>query len=153
MSDMQFTKMRNGYNTYQVDEKLAELEEELRVLKHRLALFEKDNADLITQVALEKSRRIQLEDSYEANQQSIHAKKRKALSEANVIVDNANKNADLIIQEALESARHIVVEVERLSNEMQQVKGSISQQLADFNVVLEKLEPLSTNTLFKKINT
>ena len=72
---------------------------------------------------------------------------RMAMKEANMIVDTAHRNADAIVKESLMMARGILMEVARLGDEANDLKGSMRKELQKITQALDDLKPLKYRIL------
>lgn len=140
MADVRFESMKNGYNRYQVDDKIEQLMNEITSLQKKVELYS-SRLEEVEKIAKE------YKDKYQNLASEIHIREKAAediarisLKEANVIVATAQKNADIIIQEALTSAKMILIEVSKLGEETGEIKGRMMEQLSDLNKALQNFE-------------
>ena len=63
-----------------------------------------------------------------------------AMKEANMVVDTAQKNADAIVKESLIMARGILLDIARLGNEANELKGSMKDELRQLEAALDEFE-------------
>lgn len=109
MGDVKFDTMRNGYNRYQVDDKVAQLTSEVETLQKKLDLYVSRLDEVEKQSASYKEKYLTLAGEIRIKEKAAEDIARIALKEANVIVQTANDNADVIVKEALASARAILM--------------------------------------------
>lgn len=144
--------MRKGYNRYQVDMAIHNLEEENAALKknleaYRLQSEEDQNKILSLQQQLkDMTHDIEVKESAATQMAQI------ALKEANQIIQNANDNADAIIKEAYYCARDILESISRLGVEAQGIKDSMNEQLVQLIESIERFDvpPIPSAELLKK---
>jgi cell division initiation protein len=108
MAEIKFETMRNGYNRYQVDDKISQLTEEIDSLQTKLSLYSNRLDEVEKQSAMYKEKYLALAGEIRVKEKAAEDIARIALKEANIIVQTANDNADVIVREALASARAIL---------------------------------------------
>lgn len=135
-----FDTMKNGYNRYQVDDYVQMLQLQLDALQKKL-----DKEALVSErlqrekAELEKKYR-DVSDNLHVKEQAASEMARMAMKEANVIVDTANQNAEAIVKEALLMARGILLDIARLGNEANDLKGSMREELQKISEALDNFE-------------
>ncbi|MEG0330483.1 MAG: DivIVA domain-containing protein [Longicatena sp.] len=135
-----FDTMRNGYNRFQVDDDVQNLELQIENLTNKL-----EQAYKLKETHEKNAEEIQ--EKYDALSESIAIKEkaaydmtRLALKEANMIVDTAHKNGDVIVRESLMMAREILSEIARLGNEANDIKGSMREEIETIRKALDEFE-------------
>ncbi|MEG1475345.1 MAG: DivIVA domain-containing protein [Longicatena sp.] len=135
-----FDTMRNGYNRFQVDDDIQNLELKIEDLTKKLEQV------YILKETHEKNEE-EIQQKYDALNESIAIKEkaaydmtRLALKEANMIVETAHKNGDVIVRESLMMAREILSEIARLGNEANDVKGSMREEIETIRKALDEFE-------------
>lgn len=140
MADVRFESMKNGYNRYQVDDKIDQLSTEIETLQKKLELYTA-RLDEVERIGKEYKEKYQnLAAEIRIKEKAAEDIARISLKEANVIVATAQKNADTIIQEALTSAKMILIEVSKLGEETGEIKGRMMNQLENLDRVLRNFE-------------
>lgn len=140
MSDVKFDTMRNGYNRYQVDDKVAQLTNEVETLQKKLDLYISRLDEVEKQSAGYKEKYLTLAGEIRIKEKAAEDIARIALKEANVIVQTANENADVIVKEALASARAILIEVNKLGEETGEIKQRMIKELDKLDQALSEFE-------------
>lgn len=140
MSDVKFDTMRNGYNRYQVDDKVAQLIHEVETLQKKLDLYSSRLEEVEKQSAGYKEKYLTLAGEIRIKEKAAEDIARIALKEANVIVQTANENADVIVKEALASARAILIEVNKLGEETGEIKQRMIKELDKLDQALSEFE-------------
>lgn len=140
MSEIKFDLMRNGYNRYQVDDKVASLIQQVETLEKKLDLYMARLEEVEKQSAGYKEKYLTLAGEIRIKEKAAEDIARIALKEANVIVQTANDNADVIVREALASARAILVEVNKLGEETGEIKQRMIHELDKLDTALKEFE-------------
>ncbi|WP_294562798.1 DivIVA domain-containing protein [uncultured Traorella sp.] len=140
MGDVKFDTMRNGYNRYQVDDKVAQLTSEVETLQKKLDLYVSRLDEVEKQSASYKEKYLTLAGEIRIKEKAAEDIARIALKEANVIVQTANDNADVIVKEALASARAILIEVNKLGEETGEIKQRMIKELDKLDQALSEFE-------------
>lgn len=135
-----FDTMRNGYNRYQVDDKIASMNEELAMLYRKLDMYQLQSEEMEKQMRLVKEKYQLVVDSLAAKERAAQDLTRIAMKDANTIVNTAHSNADLIVQEALMTARKILLDIAKLGSEASELKGTMKEQLESLSHTLERFE-------------
>ena len=135
-----FDTMRNGYNRYQVDDKVASMKEEIAMLYRKLDMYQMQSEEMKRQLASIKEKYQLVVDSLAAKERAAQDLTRIAMKDANTIVTTAHNNADQIVQEALMTARRILLDVAELGNEASSLKGNMREQLNALSEMLERFE-------------
>lgn len=126
---MKFDTMRNGYNRFQVDDEFNKATERIESLERQVAAFEKQSILEKKQLQEALTKYNELKSSLDIKEKAAKEMTAIALSEANVIVSNANENAEAIVKEALLSARNILLNISKLGIEAQEIKANLNEQL------------------------
>lgn len=135
-----FDNMKNGYNRYQVDDYLNEVEQQTAMLNQKVELYQQRN-EVMEQKLKEISERYDfICKGLQAKEKAADEMTRLAVKEANMIVETASHNADVIVKEALMMARTILMDVSRLGSEASELKGSMFEQIQALSKALEEFE-------------
>ena len=140
MDEIKFETMRNGYNRYQVDDKISQLTEEIETLQKKLSLYSNRLDEVEKQSAIYKEKYLTLAGEIRIKEKAAEDIARIALKEANIIVQTANDNADVIVREALACARAILLEVNKLGEETGEIKSKMIQELKRLDRALKDFE-------------
>ena len=140
MSQVKFDTMKNGYNRYQVDDKISQLTSEIETLQKKVDLYSNRLDEVEDQCAIFKEKYITLANEIRIKEKAAEDIARIALKEANVIVQTANDNADVIVKEALASARTILLEVNKLGEETGEIKSRMLNELVKLDRALNDFE-------------
>lgn len=132
--------MKNGYNRYQVDDKITQLTSEIDSLQKKLTLYSNRLEEVEKQCASYKEKYLTLAGEIRMKEKAAEDIARIALKEANVIVQTANDNADVIVKEALASARAILLEVNKLGEETGEIKSRMINELSRLDKALNEFE-------------
>ena len=135
-----FDTMRNGYNRYQVDDKVASMKEEIAMLYRKLDMYQMQSEEMKRQLASIKEKYQLVVDSLAAKERAAQDLTRIAMKDANTIVTTDHNNADQIVQEALMTARRILLDVAELGNEASSLKGNMREPLNAWSEMLERFE-------------
>lgn len=140
MDKKSFDTMKNGYNRYQVDDYLNTLETENKQLSVKLQLVEKSEEALREALSKKQEAYEQLSSQLDIKEKAANDLARIAMKEANMIVDTAKHNADAILKESLMMARGILLDIARLGNEANEIKGSMKDELRQLENALDAFE-------------
>lgn len=140
MEKIQFETMKNGYNRYQVDDRMTRMSEEIESLQKKLDLYHARCESVEEQCRDYKEKYMALASEIRMREKAAEDIARIALKEANVIVSTAQENADVIVQEALTSAKMILIEVSKLGSETGEIKEKMMNQLEDLTNALNSFE-------------
>lgn len=140
MSQINFDTMKNGYNRYQVDDKITQLTSEIETLQKKLDLYSTRLDEVEELCASYKEKYLTLASEIRIKEKAAEDIARIALKEANVIVQTANDNADVIVKEALASARIILLEVNKLGEETGEIKTRMLKELNKLDQALNEFE-------------
>lgn len=135
-----FASMKNGYNRYQVDDYLSDLENQLAMLHRKVDMYRQRNDEVEKQLSEMKQKHQLVLDSLQAKENAADEMARLAMKEANMIVDTAYENADIIVKEALTTARSILFELGKLGIEATELKTIMYDQLKDLTHALDVFE-------------
>lgn len=141
MDKKSFDMMKNGYNRYQVDDYVRNCALEKEELDKKLLFKEKLIEELESELAVKQKAYDKIVDDLGIKEHAANEIARIAMKEANMIVETAHKNADAIIKESLMMARGILVEIARIANEANEMKGSMKEEL---HQLLESLDEFET---------
>ncbi|MGN1344028.1 MAG: DivIVA domain-containing protein [Traorella sp.] len=140
MGEIKFETMKNGYNRYQVDDKIAQLTSEIETLQKKLELYSHRLDEVEEQYATYKEKYMTLANEIRIKEKAADDIARIALKEANMIVQTANDNADVIVKEALASAKVILLEVNKLGEETGEIKSRMLKELNKLDQALNEFE-------------
>lgn len=152
MAKQLFDTMKNGYNRYQVEDYLNELEEKMAMLNRKVEMYRKRSEEVEQQLSSIKRKYQYVVDNLAAKEQAADDMARMAMRESNRIVETAQANADVIVKEALMSARSILLDVAKMGTEATELKGNMYEQLTIISKALDDFEipPLPDMDLLKK---
>lgn len=152
MAKQLFDTMKNGYNRYQVEDYLNELEEKTAMLNRKVEMHQRRSDEMEQQLSLVKRKYQFVVDNLAAKEQAADDMARMAMRESNRIVETAQANADVIVKEALMSARSILLDVAKMGSEATELKGNMYEQLKIISKALDDFEvpPLPDMDLLKK---
>ena len=140
MAKKQFDIMKNGYNRYQVEDYLSDLENRMAVLHRKVDMYRLRSEEVERQLNQIKKEYHHVVDNLSAKEKAAEEMARIAMKEANVIVDTAQANADVIVKEALMTARSILLDIAKLGNEASELKGTMYEQLESLSRALDEFE-------------
>lgn len=147
MTKRQFNSMINGYDRYQVDDIVKQLEDEIALLK-------KQQAFQIAEATRTKEKLDGIIKDYQALMDELNVKERMAseisrlaLNEANSIIQSASKNADHIIQEALSSAKVILTELAYTAKMTKDAKNQMKEKIDDILRKINEFESIELPSL------
>lgn len=135
-----FRIMRNGYDRFEVDQFVSQLETQLDGLKREGDAYLAQYQVAQKQLELHKVRYQQLVKEIAARERALDQLSRGAIKEANDIVGTAHQNADMIVREALSAARQILVEISRISSESHELRDELGDKLKKLEVAIQGLE-------------
>lgn len=135
-----FDTMKNGYNRYQVDDCVQALQQQIETLQRSL-----DKERILQEKLAAEKTELQrqyhnIRDNLQIKEQAANEMARMAMKEANMIVDTAHQNAEAIVKEALLMARGILLDIARLGNEANDLKGSMREELEQISAALDNFE-------------
>ena len=135
-----FDTMKNGYNRYQVEDYIQTQKLQMESLQKKL-----ENANLLKEELTREYQELEMRyrdvsENLEVKEKAADEMTRMAMKEANMIVDTAHRNADAIVKEALMMARGILMEVARLGDEANDLKGSMRKELQKITQALDDFE-------------
>ncbi len=139
----QFDRMKDGYNRYQVDSAIEELDMRIDTLQRINEAYQLRCKQLEEQIRY-------LENVYDPAFQNLRQKEDAAsqmvaiaMNEANTIVATAKQNADVIISEALLNARELLADITHLAQETQDAKGTMQKQTRRIAKLLDEFESIA----------
>ena len=149
---MQFDTMRKGYNRYQVDMAIHNLEEELDCLKKRVEAYELQSEEDKQKVVALNAKLTEMSRDIVIKEEAASKLTQIALKEANEIIQTANMNADALIKEACYSAKDILLNVPKLGVEAQGIKEALNVQLQTLSDSIDQFDvpPIPSSDLLKK---
>ncbi len=152
MAQKQFDIMKNGYNRYQVEDYLSNLENRMAMLHRKVDMYRLRSEEVERQLNQIKKEYHHVVDNLSAKEKAAEEMARIAMKEANVIVDTAQANADVIVKEALMTARSILLDIAKLGNEASELKGTMYEQLESLSRALDEFEvpPIPEMDLLKE---
>lgn len=139
---LHFDRMKNGYNRYQVDSAIEELNMRVENLQRIKEAYQ------LRCVQLEEQLR-SMEKVYDPAIRNLRQKEDAAgqmvaiaMKEANTIVATARQNADVIVREALLDARLLLADITRLAAQTKDAKGEMQRQTKRISRLLDSFEPI-----------
>lgn len=154
MAKTLFDTMKNGYNRYQVEDRLNEMDQEMAMLNRKVEMYRQRSQEVEKQLNVIKRKYQFVVEGLSAKERAADDMARMAMKEANMIVDTAQANADVIVKEALMTARSILLDIAKLGMEASELKGTMREQLEQLSDALEEFEipPIPDLDLLKSEN-
>lgn len=140
MDKKSFDTMKNGYNRYQVDDYISLLCNENEELKKKQIVLLKQVEEMEKELAEKQQEYNKVMENLAIREKAAGEMARIAMKEANMVVDTAQKNADAIVKESLIMARGILLDIARLGNEANELKGSMKDELRQLEAALDEFE-------------
>ncbi|WP_323617184.1 DivIVA domain-containing protein [Erysipelothrix rhusiopathiae] len=134
-----FRVMRQGYDRFEVDQMITNLEHDKTILTKQIELYQKQVESLQEQRDIIKKRYQQLVSESGVREKAAEEMSRLALREANSIIDTAYMNADMIVREAMSTSRQVLVEISRISNESNELRDELKEKLMELEVAIDDL--------------
>ena len=135
-----FDTMKNGYNRYQVEDYIQTQKLQMESLQKKLEKANLLKEELTREYQELETRYRDVSENLEVKEKAADEMTRMAMKEANMIVDTAHRNADAIVKESLMMARGILMEVARLGDEANDLKGSMRKELQKITQTLDDFE-------------
>ena len=135
-----FDTMKNGYNRYQVEDYIQTQKLQMESLQKKLEKANLLKEELTREYQELETRYRDVSENLEVKEKAADEMTRMAMKEANMIVDTAHRNADAIVKESLMRARGILMEVARLGDEANDLKGSMRKELQKITQALDDFE-------------
>lgn len=135
-----FDTMKNGYNRYQVEDYIQTQKLQMESLQKKLEKANLLKEELTREYQELEMRYRDVSENLEVKEKAADEMTRMAMKEANMIVDTAHRNGDAIVKEALMMARGILMEVARLGDEANDLKGSMRKELQKITQALDDFE-------------
>ena len=135
-----FDTMKNGYNRYQVEDYIRTQKLQMESLQKKLEKANLLKEELTREYQELETRYRDVSENLEVKEKAADEMTRMAMKEANMIVDTAHRNADAIVKESLMMARGILMEVARLGDEANDLKGSMRKELQKITQALDDFE-------------
>ena len=135
-----FDTMKNGYNRYQVEDYIQTQKLQMESLQKKLEKANLLKEELTREYQELETRYRDVSENLEVEEKAADEMTRMAMKEANMIVDTAHRNADAIVKESLMMARGILMEVARLGDEANDLKGSMRKELQKITQALDDFE-------------
>ena len=135
-----FDTMKNGYNRYQVEDYIQTQKLQMESLQKKLEKANLLKEELTREYQELEMRYRDVSEKLEGKERCAEEMTRMAMKEANMIVDTAHRNADAIVKESLMMARGILMEVARLGDEANDLKGSMRKELQKITQALDDFE-------------
>ena len=135
-----FDTMKNGYNRYQVEDYIQTQKLQMESLQKKLEKANLLKEELTREYQELETRYRDVSENLEVKENAADEMTRMAMKEANMIVDTAHRNADAIVKESLMMARGILMEVARLGDEANDLKGSMRKELQKITQALDDFE-------------
>lgn len=148
---MSFDIMKSGYNRFQVDDALNELNTELAMLRRQVSAYQKQSKEDENQIQELKTKLAFIQEELGIKEKAANEMTQLALKEANDIIETASMNADTIVKEALLSAKEILVGMSKLGVEAKEMKEHMNDQLDLLTRSLDNFEvpPIPNRELIK----
>ena len=135
-----FDTMKNGYNRYQVVDYIQTQKLQMESLQKKLEKANLLKEEITREYQELETRYRDVSENLEVKEKAADEMTRMAMKEANMIVDTAHRNADAIVKESLMMARGILMEVARLGDEANDLKGSMRKELQKITQALDDFE-------------
>ena len=135
-----FDTMKNGYNRYQVEDYIQTQKLQMESLQKKLEKANLLKEELTREYQELETRYRDVSENLEVKEKAADEMTRMAMKEANMIVDTAHRNADAIVKESLMMARGILMEVARLGDGANDLKGSMRKELQKITQALDDFE-------------
>ena len=135
-----FDTMKNGYNRYQVEDYIQTQKLQMESLQKKLEKANLLKEELTREYQELETRYRDVSENLEVKEKAADEMTRMAMKEANMIDDTAHRNADAIVKESLMMARGILMEVARLGDEANDLKGSMRKELQKITQALDDFE-------------
>ena len=135
-----FDTMKNAYNRYQVEDYIQTQKLQMESLQKKLEKANLLKEELTREYQELETRYRDVSENLEVKEKAADEMTRMAMKEANMIVDTAHRNADAIVKESLMMARGILMEVARLGDEANDLKGSMRKELQKITQALDDFE-------------
>lgn len=135
-----FDTMKNGYNRYQVEDYIQTQKLQMESLQKKLEKANLLKEEITREYQELETRYRDVSENLEVKEKAADEMTRMAMKEANMIVDTAHRNADAIVKESLMMARGILMEVARLGDEANDLKGSMRRELQKITQALDDFE-------------
>ncbi|MEA5018120.1 MAG: DivIVA domain-containing protein [Erysipelotrichaceae bacterium] len=135
-----FSIMKNGYNRYEVDEELKQLNDSLVDAHVQVDRYQKLAEQANEQLAIIKDRYQVLIKELSIREKAADDIARIALREANDIISAAQNNADSIVLEALTTARLLLIDLARIAEDANEVKEDMQERLSALQKTLDEFE-------------
>lgn len=135
-----FDTMKNGYNRYQVEDYIQTQKLQMESLQKKLEKANLLKEELTREYQELETRYRDVSENLEVKEKAADEMTRMAMKEANMIVDTAHRNADAIVKESLMMVRGILMEVARLGDEANDLKGSMRKELQKITQALDDFE-------------
>lgn len=132
--------MRQGYDRFEVDSVLSDYERRIKSLDNQSKIYKKQLETLENQRDVIKKRYQQLVGEIAVRERAADEMSRLALREANSIIDNAKNNADMIVREAMSASRQVLVEIARISNESNSLRGELKEKIKNLEEAIDGLD-------------
>lgn len=134
-----FRVMRQGYDRFEVDQVITNLEHDKTILSKQIELYQKQVESLQEQRDIIKKRYQQLVSETGVREKAAEEMSRLALREANSIIDTAYTNADMIVREAMSTSRQVLVEIARISNESNELRDELKDKIMELEHAIDGL--------------
>ena len=135
-----FDTMKNGYNRYQVEDYIQTQKLQMESLQKKLEKANLLKEELTREYQELETRYRDVSENLEVKEKAADEMTRMAMKEANMIVDTAHRNADASVKDSLMMARGILMEVARLGDEANDLKGSMRKELQKITQALDDFE-------------
>lgn len=135
-----FRIMKNGYDRFEVDEKIYMYDKEISDLRRKISLYSTKLEQTTFLLEELRTRYMNLNSTYLSNKAVSEDISRIALLEANSIIKSAKESANTIIKESLAISRNILADLSKLSNDAENMKEEILARLDYIHNEVEKFK-------------
>lgn len=112
----EFRILKNGYDRFQVDQKIHQYQEELNGLQQQIQLYEKQVETYELRQKEAQNKISSLQNELEIRQKMYRDLNDSAIVQANKIVENAHQQAQGILSQALSSTHLLLSQMESYSD-------------------------------------
>lgn len=135
-----FRILKQGYDRFEVDRVLYELEQSLHFSQEKLGVYQNQIQQTQQQLKQQQEKYAQLSQAIKIREKAADEINRLALKEANRVIETATSNADGIIQEALLQAKTILLEVSQLALKTQVAKQDMITKVAEITRLIDEFK-------------
>ena len=135
-----FKISRKGYDTYEVDAFIDQMENSLSITNQKLDAYQKQIEHSTHQMMLFKEKYEQLQSQLAIKERAADEISRLALVEANQVIETANTNADIIVNQALTTAKLMLLELNKISEDTKVAKSDLEGRIQQLSKLIDQLE-------------